>query len=207
MKIVAALATTLLLAPGAIAQTAAPAAPVAVSKDPTKAAPGKYTLDPEHTSIIARVGHRGGLSYSTYRFGTASGALTWDGADPAKSQLSVTVDTTSIMTPVPNFAATLIGDRFLKTGQFPTATFVSKSIQKTGATTGRITGDLTFMGQTRPATIEATMVGTTAVKGSPVIGFSGSLRFKRSDFGFTALIGPIGDEVELMLDVEFDKAA
>ena len=41
----------------------------------------------------------------------------------------------------------------------------------------------------------------------PVIGFSGTMRFKRSDFGFSALIGVASDEIEMMLDAEFDKTA
>ena len=44
-------------------------------------------------------------------------------------------------------------------------------------------------------------------RGGPVIGFSGTMRFKRSDFGFTALLGVASDEIEMVLDAEFDKTA
>lgn len=179
--------------------------PAGVSKDPASVPAGTYKLDPRHTSVIARIGHGGGISFSTFRFGIASGTLEWKAADPAGVQLSVNVDMTSIETPVPNFASELIGDRFLKTGQFHDATFVSKSIQRVGPNTARVSGDLTFMGQTRPTVIDATMVGIAVGRSGPVIGFSGTLRFKRSDYGFTAMTGPIGDEVEMLLDAEFGK--
>lgn len=178
--------------------------PAGVSKNAADAPTGTFKLDPRHTSVIARVAHAGGTSFSTFRFGTTSGTLIWNGADPARSQLSVTIDMTSLQTPVPNFANELIGDKFLKTGQFPESKFVSTAIERTGENKGRITGNLTFMGQTRPITIDAQLVGIG--RGGQVIGFSGTTRFKRSDFGFTALVGPIGDEVEILIDTEFGKA-
>ena len=209
MKIKLAAAALLSLAHPALAQQAPPAgAPprAAASHDPQAAPTGAYRLDPRHASIIARVGHNG-IAFSTYRFGGASGTLDWNGADPTKAHVDITVDMTSIETPVPNFASELIGDRFLKTAQFHDAKFVSGAIRRTGPTSGVIDGMLTFMGQTRPASIEAVMVGTGPGRNGQVIGFSGKMRFKRSDFGFTTLMGVISDDVEVMIETEFDKIA
>ena len=203
------LRAALLLLAAAPAMIALPAAGLAqVGQDPAAAPAGTYALDGRHASVIARIGHGGGSSLSTFRFGKVSGSLNWDPANPQSSRVNVTVDMTSIMTPVPNFAEELIGDKFLNTGKFPTATFATTAIQRTGPTTGRITGNLTFMGVTKPITIDARMVGAgKGGRGATVIGFSGTTRFKRSDYGFTANVGPIGDEVELILDIEFNKPA
>jgi len=207
MKMTNALLACVLIGSAAAAQmTAAPPPKPAAVRDPAAAAAGKYQLDTRHTSIIARVGHGGMVSFSTFRFGTATSTLDWDSGDPARSRLDVTVDMTSIATPVPNFASELVGDRFLKTATFHDATFVSTGIERTGATTGRINGNMTFMGVTKPMTIEASLVGAgKSMRGGDVIGFSGKARFKRSDFGFTAMSSVIGDEIELNLDVEYDK--
>lgn len=199
------LVATALLAAPIVAQ--APAGPPAVSQDPAKAPSGNYVLDGRHASVIVRLPHAGGVSFSTFRLGTVAGTLNWNGTQPEASKTSITIDMTSLQSPVPNFAAELIGDRFLKTSQFHDAQFVSTSIQRTGATTGTIGGNLTFMGVTKPVTIDANLVGTNTGGRGPVIGFSGRMHFKRSDFGFNALQGPIGDDVELLIDVEFDKAA
>lgn len=209
MKLQLTAAAMLLMAAPALAQTPPAGAPprAGVSHDPAAAPSGTYQLDPRHTSIIARIGHGGGTSFSTFRFGKASGSLNWNGTDPAASHVEITVDMTSLETPVPDFASELIGDRFLKTGQFHDAKFVSGTIRRTGPTSGVIDGMLTFMGQTKPASIEATMVGNGPTRNGNVVGFSGKMHFKRSDFGFTTFMGPIGDEVEIMLDVEFDKPA
>ncbi len=73
-----------------------------------------------------------------------------------------------------------------------------------------MTGDFTLMGVTKPGTFEVELVGAghEAAGGAPVetVGFTAKGKIKRSDFGFTALIGPIGDEVDLTIDCEFHKA-
>jgi polyisoprenoid-binding protein YceI len=183
------------------------AAPPPVSKDPAAASAGAYKLDPRHTSVVARVPHMGGFSYSTFRFGSASGTLNWDPARVENSKVEVTVEAKSIMTPVEGFAAELSGDQYLNAAKYPDVKFVSTGIQRTGPTSGKITGNLTFMGQTKPITMDAQMVGAGKnPRGVDTIGFTGNARFKRSDFGFTTLMGPIGDEIELVIDTEFNKS-
>lgn len=174
-----------------------------VLKAPADVPSGEYKMDVRHTSLIARIGHRGGLSISSFRFAKSAAALEWNGQHPEKSKVAVTVDMASIMTPVPDFAQELAGEKFLNAGKFPEARFESTSIRKTGEDRGEISGILTFMGQSRPVVIDARMQAAAVVKGQAVIGFSGSLKFKRSDFGFTALLGPIGDDVEIIIDTEF----
>src|SRR5579871_4337593 len=81
-----------------------------------KAAPaGTYAIDPSHTGLIVRIPHLG-FSYSIFRFRAVSGTLTWDPANPAADQLSVTVDPKSIATAdtgATDFPAELSGPQFL----------------------------------------------------------------------------------------------
>jgi polyisoprenoid-binding protein YceI len=196
---------SLCLAPLASAQNAG-SLPQA-SQDPAAAPEGAYVLDNHHTSLVARVAHMNTNSYSTFRFGKEAGALDWTPGRPQSSKLDVTIDFASIMTPVEGFAAELQGERFLDAAKYPTAHFVSTSIDRTGPRTGLINGELTFMGKTRPLTISAEMVGVgRTMGGKPAVGFTGKARIKRSDFGFTTLIPVISDEIELQIDTEFDKA-
>ena len=54
-------------------------------------------------------------------------------------------------------------------------TFVSTSVKKTGARTAKVTGDLTFLGQTRPVTLDATFNGEIErhpFANVPAIGFA-----------------------------------
>ena len=198
-----------LLAAPMVAQSAAPPPP---SKDPKAASSGTYNLDPRHTGVVARVPHAGGFSHSVFRFDKASGSLAWDSAAPANSKLTFVVDPKSITSNVAGFSDELSGDKFLNAGKFPEAKFVSTSAKITGAGKGTVTGDFTLMGVTKPVTFEVELVGAgleAAGGGKPVdtVGFSAKGKIKRSDFGFTALVGPIGDEVDLTIDTEFHKAA
>jgi polyisoprenoid-binding protein YceI len=155
--------------------------------------------------VILRIKHEG-TSYSTFRFNTIAGVLNWDPAHMEASKLNVTVDPKSLVTPVAGFADNLTGPNYLNAAQFAQATLVSTGIRRTGPTTGVITGDLTLLGQTKPITINAELVGVrTNMRGAPTFGFAGVTKFKRSDFGLTTLIPSVGDEVELTIDVEFNR--
>lgn len=177
----------------------------APDKNPASAPTGDYKLDARHAALIARVGHMGGVSKSVFRFDTLSGTLKWNAQDPTKSSVSVSIDPKSITTNVAGFAEELSGDKFMKTAQFPTITFVSKSITMDDADEGKVTGDLTFMGVTKPVTLDVDFGGSVQSRGAAKIGFEAETTIKRSDFGFTALQGPIGDEVEIQIDIEFDQ--
>ena len=186
---------------------AAPAAQFVVSQDPKAAVAGTYGLDTNHTSVIARVGHGGGFSYATVRFGATEGSLTWDPGNIASSRLNVTVDMNPFYAPIvyamdPKEAA------FLSTADFPSATFTSSAVRVTGPTTSVVTGTLTFRGQTRLVTIAATLVGAgVSGRGAPTVGFTGVMRFKRSDFGSRFALDMVSDDIEVVLDAEFGMPA
>ncbi len=141
------------------------------------------------------------------RFGVTEGTLTWDPAHIENSKVSVVVDTK------PNYAPIVYrlapdAPQLLNVAMFPTATFVSTGVKRTGPTTGQITGNLTLMGQTKPEVIEGELVGAGKnARGVPIVGFTGVMKIKRSDFGFTAMAGGISNDIELVLDAEFDGPA
>lgn len=200
---IAAALSVSLLAAAALAQTGLTAQQTRASTAPA----GTYNLDPRHTNVGVRMAHAGGTSYSNFRFGKPSGSLVIDPAHPENAQLSVSVDMASIMTPVgQDFITEITGAQYLNAARFPTATFKSTSVKVSGAK-AEVAGQLTFMGVTKPATIEAELVGGgAAMTGGQVLGFTGTMKFKRSDFGFTSGAAFIGDDISVMLDAEFDKA-
>jgi polyisoprenoid-binding protein YceI len=167
-----------------------------------KAAPaGTYNVDPRHAGIVARVPHMG-FSYSIFRFTTVNGKLTWDPANPGADKLDVTVDPKSIVTAaVPGFSDELAGEKFLNAAKFPTATFVSKAFHAESATHGKVEGDLTLMGVTKPAVFDVDLVGAGKGFRGPVIGVTARTMIDPKAYGLPALIvAPI----ELVIDTEFD---
>jgi polyisoprenoid-binding protein YceI len=196
---------SLALAAGAAqAQTALPPGVYAGEHDYRQAPAGAYGLDPSHAAVIARVSHIG-YSYSVFRFDKAAGSLTWDPAAPERSALSVTVQAGSIATNVPGFAAELSGDGFLKAAAYPQASFVSTAFHQIDAAHGRVDGQFTLMGKTRPLTFDVTLVGAgKGFMGHPRLGAHAEAAIDPRDYGLPAILpGPI----ELVVDTEFVKGS
>jgi polyisoprenoid-binding protein YceI len=194
-----------LLGTASFALMALPAAAIDVSKNPKSAPKGAYEMDPSHTTLTFCVMHMGLANYCG-RFNKAEGALTFNGAEPEKSKISVTIDATSIDTTSDALDGKLRDDLF-KTGQFPTATFKSTKIAVTGENAGAITGELTLRGVTKPVTLKVTFNGGLMhpFANAYAIGFSGEGKFKRSDFGMTDVAWNqfVSDDVSLYIDAEF----
>jgi len=200
----------------------APETPIAIN-----APSGEYTLDPTHTIVSLRVKHFG-LSNYTLRFDRVSGVLNFNAEDPALSTISADVDVASLSTPfnaLPatatggrDFNAELINSEWLDAAQFPTATFRTTSVERSGPNTGRVTGDLTIKGVTHPATFDVTYNSSHATHplGFPIalIGFSGAATISRSAYGVNVLpeMAPgagdgVADSVELVIEAEFTRPA
>jgi polyisoprenoid-binding protein YceI len=189
----------------AFAQSAPAAAPPKIVfgvADPTLAPAGNYALDPSHTSLVARVSHIG-YSFSTFRFGKTAGTLSWDPKSPASSKLSATVETSSIMTPVPGFPAELSGPKFLNAGAFPQATFASTAFHQSDATHGKVDGTFTLMGKTVPVTFDVTLIGAgPGFMAHPRMGIHAETTINPQDYGLPALLG---NTIALVIDSEFIK--
>jgi polyisoprenoid-binding protein YceI len=178
-----------------------------VSKDPAAASAGTYALDTRHVGVIVSVTHAGGFSYSIFRMNEVQGALIWDPARLEQCQVTARIAANSLTTNVPGFGDELTGPRYLDSAKFPAIAFASTSIKRTGPTTGLITGNLTLHGVTRPVTLDTTLIGAGQGRFGQVVGFSAKAHVSRIAFG----IGPpdtqnIGDNLEIAIDLEFDKA-
>lgn len=198
--VAAGLAATVALSGAAIAQDPFTRAPAEVRA-------GVYTLDPAHSKITWSVSHMG---FSTYvgQFAKVDGQLTLDPRRPEASQLAVTVDANSVGTLNEALDKHLKTADFLDTAKFPTATFKATQIKVTGDRTADITGDLTLHGVTRPVTLEAefNQAGVNPLDKTYSLGFDAEAKIKRSDFGMTAYLPGVGDEVELEIEAELKLA-
>jgi polyisoprenoid-binding protein YceI len=176
----------------------------------TDMAAGSYVLDPHHATLTARVQHQG-FSLYTFRFTGLKADYAYDPANLAATKLSVTVDVNSIDTATggdafgKKFNSELTDESWLDAAKYPVMTFVSKSIQSGDGRTGKIVGDLTMHGVTRPVTLDVTFNGTgKGVPGGDTrAGFSAKTVVKRSDFGVAKYVPLIGDDVAIDIEVEF----
>ncbi len=191
-----------IVGPGAWAQGEPSAA--GPSSDPTQVRPGRYALDPSHGKITWSISH---LGYSTYygQITDVAADATLDPHDPAKSKLSVTIDIGSVNGLNEKLNAHLKAPEFFDAQRFPKATYVSTSIEPTGPTTARVNGELTIKGTTRVVSFDATFnqAGINPVDQKYTVGFDGRAVIRRSDFGVSAFLPAVGDEVFLRLEGEF----
>lgn len=176
------------------------------STDPKAVPSGVYQLDVNHASITFKILHMG-FSYYTGRFNKMEGTLNYNNADPEKSELDITLYPNSVDTNNAKLEEELRGDKWFDVIKFQRATFHATKIERTGPTTGKITGDFTFKGETHPVVLETTLVGAgehTFFK-KPTLGFTAIGSLKRSEFNVPNGIPMVGDEVRFQIEAEFNK--
>jgi polyisoprenoid-binding protein YceI len=170
----------------------------------TLAAQDTWQIDPMHSSAQFSVRH---LGISTIRgaFTKVSGTILLDDANPAKDQITASIDAASVDTRVEMRDNDLRSPNFFDVQKYPTITFKSKKIEPAGPSKLKIAGDLTIHGVTKEVVLEVDGP-TAAIKdpwGNPRRGASASTKVIRQDFSVNGAPGVVGDEITITLDVEF----
>lgn len=174
---------------------------------------GNYTLDLSHASVVWKVSHFG-LSNYVGRFTDFDATIDYSPSDISKSKISVIINPMSIQTAYPNpekedFDKKLAtGESWFNANEFASINFVSTSIEMTGDTSAKMMGNLTFLGVTKPVTLDVKFNGAMQrqpLTGKPTMGFSATTSIKRTDWGMTIYAPNIGDEVSVMIEGEFTK--
>ena len=182
----------------------APFSALAVTTDPAEMPANTYVLEPSHASVIGKVSHFG-ISMYRFRFDKFDASYVYDPAKPDAAQLSVSIDVNSLNTGTEKTNKEFAND-FMGATKTPVATFVSRSITRTG-NAAAVLGDLTLNGITKPATLNVVFNGYGALGPMGVLGikagFSATLAVKRSEFELTKYLPAVGDDVSFDIDVEF----
>ena len=191
----------------ALAAGAAPVLANPTSQDPAKVPAGRYELDKRHASLVVKIAHMGGFSRYTMRFDGLDGGFAYDPANWQATAVNVTVDPKSIDTGNAPFDKQIAG--YFEADKFPQITFASTGLTACADGKGTLTGDLTFHGVTKPVSLDVTFngVGHGVTPLSTRMGFSGTAKIKRSDFGVDNMILRqfTSDDVDLIFEVEFEK--
>ncbi|NHO31125.1 YceI family protein [Acetobacter fallax] len=185
----------------AVSLAVAQAAPV-----PTDVPGGTYRADPAHTQVVFSVLHMGFTNY-TGLFSEGSGTLTFNPAHITSTKLNVSIKIHSVQTTSNHLTEELNSTDWLDAAKYPTATFVSSKVLPTASGAAEIAGILTFHGVSRPATISATFIGagTNPMNKAYTIGFEGTTKIRRSDFGVSKYVPLVGDDVTLKIAGAFEK--
>jgi polyisoprenoid-binding protein YceI len=174
------------------------AAPLAMAQAST------WTPDKAHSEVDFAILHMG-LSKVRGHFGNIDGALVYNQADVTKSSVKITIDVTSVDTGNSARDNHLKTDAVFDVAKFPTATFVSTSVEKTAGGLV-VNGNLTLHGVTKPVILK--VEGPTGpVQGmdhKPHAGFSASTTISRTAFGIGSSFpsAVVGDDVTLTIDLD-----
>ena len=181
------------------------AAPLAFAQTST------WVPDKAHSGVDFSILH---LSLSKVRghFGNIGGSIVMNEADVSKSTVNVTIDVSTCDTGVSARDNDLKGPNIFDAAQFPTATFVSTSVAKSGNGL-TVTGNLTLHGVTKPIVLDVSGAATPIKDpmGNMKLGGSATTRINRQDFGVAwnksldsgGVV--VGDQVDVTIDLELVK--
>lgn len=175
-----------------------------IQKDAAQVPAGQYEIDVSHANITFEIAHLG-ISNYVGRFNDFTGTATFDPKNMEASAVEVTIKAASVDTNHEVLENELRGEQFLNTAKFPDITFTSSKLTLESPTTGKLHGDVTLHGVTKPMVLDVTFDGglKNPLTGKYTIGFSASGQLKRTDHGITSFIPVVGDDVTFRFNGEF----
>jgi polyisoprenoid-binding protein YceI len=176
-----------------------------------QAEPSNWKIDTSHSAAQFSVKH---MMVSTVRgaFGTMTGSVVYDEANPTATKVEAVVDVNTVNTRNERRDKHLRSADFFDVEKFPQMTFRSSSVRPVSPGKMQLIGDLTIRGTTKQVAFD--VEGPTA----PIntgrgfkMGAVATTVINRKDFGMTwnraieAGGVTVGDEVTLTIDIQLDK--
>lgn len=168
-----------------------------------------WKQDPNHSKLGFVVTHLSIADVTGY-FTTFDVTVTSSQADFSDAVIEMTADISTINTGIDARDKHLKSADFFDVATYPTMTFKSTSIEKSGDKTFKLKGNLTMHGITKEITVDLIHRGTIQnpmANNADVAGLQILGSIKRSDFniGSTFPDFAISDEVRIKADGEFSK--
>ncbi len=159
-----------------------------------------YKIDPEHSQLIFRIGHLG-ISANYGRFNDLGGSFTLDGnGDLTAANASVkskNIDTAVLLRDLD------VRAQYIDAMRFPTISYTVQAIEKLPDDSYRLTGKLDLHGIVKDVTAVAKKIGSgPGMRGEERVGAEASFAIKRSDYGMTFGLPGVGDDVQILLNIE-----
>ena len=164
------------------------------TRDPARVPAGAYLLDTRNSSLMIRIPLMGGFSRYRMRFNKLSGSFDFDPA----SWLSTEAENTM-------FNRAIVG--YFEPDKYPVIRFRSTALVADPSGRGKLSGDLTFHGVTRPITLDVQFngFGSDPQGAGARMQFSGTGTIRRTEFGVIAGRLFADDRIDLVFDVEFAR--
>jgi len=168
-----------------------------------KAAVETYNIDPVHTWVGFSVAHF--FTKVPGYFSKVKGTIIVDRDHLENSSVEAIIEVASITTNTKMRDDDLRSTNFFAAAQFPAMTFKSKTWKSTGDNTYDVTGVLTMKNVAKEVVLKVTSLGFgPGMKGAAISGWEAKLTLDRRDFDITADQGAIGNNVDVLINVEAD---
>jgi len=137
------------------------------------------------------------------RINSPSGKLVFDEENPKNSMVEISVNAGDVDTASEKRDKHIKSAEFFNIKNYPLISFKSTNVKKISEKEYQVEGGLTFLGKTRTMKIVVQYIGSGKDPwGGYRSGFESRFTIKRSDFGMDFMMGPIGDEVQIIISIE-----
>ncbi|WP_156883018.1 YceI family protein [Rhodovulum sp. P5] len=169
------------------------------------AEPSRYALDRDRSRFAFDAAF--GADRLTGTIPVASADVLLDLVQPPDSRISVTLNSRQAKANFPLATRALRGPGILNAGASPAITFQSREMAFNGSV-GRVSGEITLRGQTRPIAFDARLYRQRGQEPDDLSRLSVRLtgHLNRSDFGADGWSGLVGDQVNLTILVRLTRA-
>lgn len=170
-----------------------------------------WKIDTSHTRANFTVRHMM-IANVHGQFDDITGTVEFNENDPVQSSIDVTIGVASLNTRDEKRDAHLKSPDFFDVANHPYLTFQSTKVEKTGENTGRVTGNLTIRGVSKPVVLEVAYNGQAKSPwGTINAGFTAMGKLNRKDWGLNWNVALetggwlVGDEVNITIEAEIVK--
>jgi len=166
-----------------------------------------YTIDSSHSSVLFSVHHLVGRVAG--HFDKFEGTFNYDAAKPETWQAEATIQAASVNTANDKRDAHLKTPDFFDVAKYPTLTFKSTGVTDVKDNHGKLAGNLTMHGVTKPVVLDLEIGGTIKDPwGNQRAGATATGHLNRKDFGMNwnkvldtgGLM--VGEEITIELNIE-----
>lgn len=170
-----------------------------------------WQIDAAHSEINFTVRHMM-ISKVRGQFQKFNGTVNFDEDNPANTTVDITIEVDSIHTREEDRDTHLKSPDFFDVETYPVMTFKSTNVEKLSENTGKLHGDLTIKGVTKPVILDVDYAGQAQSPwGTTSAGFSLTGSLNRKDWGLNwnqALETGgflVGDKINIEIEVELVK--
>jgi polyisoprenoid-binding protein YceI len=172
-----------------------------------------WDIDAAHSTAEFSIRHMMITSVKGH-FSSMSGTITGDPDDLTSARVHLDIDLATVDTRNNDRDNHLRSADFFDVEKYPSMTFESRSVERTGANTYRVHGDLSLHGVTKPVMVDVTSEGQSKDPwGGTRAGFSATTSVNRKDFGLVWNVAletggvMVGDQVKVSVELETVKRA